>query len=112
MPKRDNALLIEDICEAIDAIQRYTIDLDYDTFCSDRKTVDAVLRNLEVIGEAVSRISPDLRTNNPLVEWRLMSDFRNRLIHDYFGINLEMVWDVLQNQLPYNYEFLKRISFE
>ena len=110
MPKRDHLLLIKDICSAIEAILEYTNGLDYATFTNDRKTIDAVIRNFEVIGEAAARVSDDFREANPLIEWREMKNFRNRLIHEYFGIDLETVWSVIQNEIPYNYELLKRIT--
>jgi uncharacterized protein with HEPN domain len=74
-------------------------------------TIDAVVRNYEIIGEAANLISESTRKNYPLIEFRLMADFRNLLIHEYFGVDYEKVWDITQTELPYNYELLKRIQF-
>ena len=71
----------------------------------------AVVRAFEIIGEASKYISEELKVNNPLLEWRELSDFRNKLIHDYFGIDYEKVWDIIHNELPYNYELLRKIKF-
>lgn len=111
MPKREDHLLVADIVDCMEAVFSYTKDISYEDFCADRKTYEATFRNIEVIGEAVSLTSENLRTKYPLVEWREMKSFRNKLIHDYFGIDLETVWSVIYTDLPHNYELLKRIQF-
>ncbi len=72
--------------------------------------MDAVIRNFEVLGEACKYISTELKMNNPLVEWRKISDFRNILIHDYFGINYEILWKIIEEELPAQLEFLDKIN--
>ena len=84
--------------------------MTFDDFINDRKTADAVIRNFEVLGEASTRISEEVRSSNIKIEWRKISDFRNILIHDYFEINYEVLWRIIQEYLPQQYEFLKELS--
>jgi len=99
MSKRDQILLLEDMLDSAVKIRRYTNDLDFDSFMEDEKTVDAVIRNFEIIGEAANRIDPDFRTKNPEIEWKRIRGFRNRIVHDYFGIDYEIVWAIVENYL-------------
>ena len=73
--------------------------MSYSQFLKDIKTQDSIVCNLEIIGEAAKRISDELKKNNPSVEWKNISDLRNRLIHDYFGINLDIVWGIIEEDL-------------
>lgn len=99
MSKRDILLLLEDMLQSALKIKQYTKDIDYDSFISDDKTKDAVVRNFEIIGEAANRIDDDFRYNNPEIEWKRMRGFRNRIVHDYFGIDYEIVWNIIENYL-------------
>ena len=99
MSKRDSLLLLDDMLQSALKIKRYTKDTDYDTFVADDKTVDAVVRNFEIIGEAANRIDPDFKDCNPEIEWKRIRGFRNRIIHDYFGIDYEIVWSIIENYL-------------
>jgi uncharacterized protein with HEPN domain len=99
MSNRDLILLLEDMLESALKIKRYTANLDFDSFVGDEKTVDAVVRNFEIIGEAANRIDPEYRTKNPEIEWKRMRGFRNRIVHDYFGIDYEIVWAIIENDL-------------
>ena len=90
---------LEDIIEAITRIRTYVEGMDETAFAADTRTQDAVLRNLGVIGEAVSRLPETLDLTAPEVEWRKIRALRNILVHEYFGINLPIVWDVVQNKL-------------
>jgi uncharacterized protein with HEPN domain len=83
--------------------------MSYEIFINDRKTMDAVVRNFEVIGEAASLLSEQYKIENPLLEIREMKDFRNRLIHEYFGIDFETVWSIINNELQYNFELLNKV---
>ncbi|MFM2224955.1 MAG: hypothetical protein RJA07_1157 [Bacteroidota bacterium] len=109
MPKRDDDLLLGDMLEAAESIFLFVGDMNYETFIADKKTVDAVVRNFEILGEASKYISDKLKKENPLIEWREMSDFRNVLIHEYFGIDYEILWNAIQTILPQNHDLLKRL---
>ena len=100
MSDRSPKLLIDDILESAKKIQRYTADLDFERFTLDEKTVDAVARNFEIIGEAANRLPEDFKEQYPNVEWNRMRGFRNRIVHDYFGIDYEIVWKIIENYLP------------
>jgi len=100
MPKRDADLLIEDMMAAIGKIERYTSGMDQELFRQDEKTVDAVVRNLEVVGEAARQMPEDFVAGHPEVSWRQIAGLRNRIVHDYFGLDLEMIWHVVRNDIP------------
>lgn len=91
---------IADIQEAIQRIQAYTQGMSWDTFLHDDRTQDAVVRNIEVIGEAAKNLSGTLRKRYPHLPWKDMAGARDRLIHHYFGINNEIVWQIVQQDLP------------
>ena len=96
---RDPRLYLDDVLEAIGNIREYTTGLDYADFARDKKTQDAVVRNLEVIGEAANRLPETLCAAASEIEWRKIVGLRNILIHEYFGISLPVVWDIVQNKL-------------
>ncbi len=91
MSKRAIILLLEDMLESAIKITKYTHRLDIDSFLKDDKTIDAVVRNFEIIGEAANRIDNDFRVTYPEIEWNRIRGFRNRIVHDYFGIDYEIV---------------------
>lgn len=97
---RDYTLFLEDILLAINKIEEYIQDISYQGFSKNDMMIDAVIRNFEVIGEAAKHIPARIRTKYPAVEWREAIGFRNVLIHDYFGIDVESVWDTIHNNLP------------
>ncbi len=90
---------LDDILQAIAFIREYVKDTDYKAFEADRKTQDAVIRNLEIIGEAARTIPDEVRDKAAEIEWYKIIALRNILIHEYFGVNLKIVWDVIQNKL-------------
>jgi uncharacterized protein with HEPN domain len=110
MPKRDDDLLVADMIECCEKIMDYVKGKDYNTFLSDRKTIDAVIRNFEVLGEAANYISEETKLLNQLIEWRKIADFRNILIHNYFGINYETMWQIIQDDLSDQLEFLNQLD--
>lgn len=109
MSKRDTLLLLDDMLQSALKIKRYTKDIDYDSFLADDKTIDAVVRNFEIIGEAANRIDPDFQNQNPEIEWKRIRGFRNRIVHDYFGIDYEIVWSIIETYLDEMIEWLDTI---
>lgn len=99
MSKRDSKLLITDILEAIEKIENYVANFNYQSFIHDEKTADAVVRNLEVIGEAANRLSQEFKSQNSTVEWNKIVGLRHRIVHDYFGIDLDIIWSILEKDL-------------
>jgi uncharacterized protein with HEPN domain len=85
--------------EAAEKILKYTKGLSFEDFLTDDKTIDAVVRNFEIIGEASLRIDEDFRFEHPQIEWKKLRGFRNRIVHDYFGIDYEIVWSILSEDL-------------
>jgi uncharacterized protein with HEPN domain len=92
-------LYLEDIIEAIRKIRSYTSPLSFEEFCADERTVDAVIRNLIVIGEAVKNIPEDTRQMEPGIEWRKIAGLRDFAAHAYFNVSNQIVWDVVQTKL-------------
>ena len=99
MSKREPLLLLEDIIESIQKIKKYTAGLSKDDFLNDDKTVDAVIRNFEIIGEAANRIPDEIREKFLIVNWHRIKGFRNRIVHDYMGIDYEIVWEIIEKDL-------------
>lgn len=99
MSKRDPLLLIEDIIESIEKIKSYSEPMDYSEFVDDEKTKDAVIRNFEIIGEAANRLGSDFHQQHPEIEGNRIRGFRNRIVHHYFGIDYEIVWAIIENDM-------------
>ena len=100
MSKRPINLLLNDIRQAIDRIEQYIKNLSFDAFSDDQKSVDAVVRNLEIIGEAASRLPDEFKEKYSEIEWYKVVGLRHRIVHEYFGIDLEIVWQILHRDLP------------
>ena len=99
MPK-EYKVYLEDILTSIGAIQRYTKNMSFSQFSKKKIVVDAVIRNLEIIGEAVKRLPFEIRDKYPEVEWKKIAGLRDILIHEYSGISVKIVWDIVINKLP------------
>ena len=112
MSKRTDSEFLSDVQEAIRRIGEYTTGMTYQAFLEDTKTQDAVIRNLEIIGEATKNLSKDLRERYPHVPWKGMAGVRDRLIHHYFGVNLDIVWQIVTDELPKVSSQLKSILQE
>ncbi|ASI98811.1 HepT-like ribonuclease domain-containing protein [Thermococcus celer] len=109
MSKRDPCLFLTDILEAIERIEEYTEGYDFETFVKDRKTVDAVLRNLEIIGEAAKNIPESIREKYSSIPWRRVVGLRNVVVHHYFGVDLSVVWVIVSSQIGELKEEVERI---
>jgi uncharacterized protein with HEPN domain len=100
MSERTDREFLLDMLEAARRIQAYIGEMDFKAFQRDFKTQDAVVRNLEVLGEAAKNIPDEFRVRHPDLPWRAMAGTRDRLIHHYFGVNLDIVWDIVSLELP------------
>lgn len=98
--RKDRKLLIEDILECIKKIERYVDGMDFALFKEDEKTIDAVIKNLETIGEAAQHIPDDIKARHKQVPWRGIIGLRNRIVHGYFNIDLEIIWGIVRQELP------------
>ena len=98
--KREVYDYIHDILIAISDIETFTKDMSFDTFAQDKKTINAVIRSLEILGEATKRIQNSVRQKYPDIPWNKMAGMRDVLIHDYMGVDLKTVWKVTQERLP------------
>jgi uncharacterized protein with HEPN domain len=85
---------------AIQKIGRYTSQMDHDAFLKDELVIDGVARNLEIIGEAARQLPEEFRHNHAEVAWTQIAGLRNRIVHDYFGLDLEIIWEIIQHDLP------------
>ena len=97
--KRDR-LYLHDVLESIEAIELYTGRSSFDEFREDRKTYSATIREFQIIGEAIGKISEATKQRYGTVLWQDIKDFRNKLVHEYFGVDLEIVWNTIQHDLP------------
>ena len=100
MSERPVDLLIEDIWEAIEKIERYTSGMPRKSFEEDEKTTDAVVRNPEIIGEAANRLPDTFKDEHSEIEWIKIIGLRHRIVHEYFGVDLGIIWEILQRDLP------------
>ena len=102
-------MYLQDILVAMTRIAEYLEGYDFDQFKKDYKTVDAVIRNFEIIGEASRKIPDHIKENNPDLPWDEMYLLRNKVSHEYFGIDYEIIWDVCINHLPENRKQIQSI---
>jgi len=99
MSRRGDRAVIQDMKEAVDRIISYTSGMEYDGFLHDYKTQDAVMRNIEILGEAAKLLSDETKEKHPDIPWRDITGTRDKLIHDYFGVNIDIVWDIARNDI-------------
>ena len=97
---RDYRLYLQEILTAMGAARSFVEGMDFDTFAADDKTSSAVIRKLEIIGEAAKKIPVEIQQKCPQVPWREMGDMRNWLIHGYFGVDYSRVWLTVENRIP------------
>lgn len=106
---RDYRLYLDDIRESCEKVLRYVHGLTFGQFVHDEKTFDAVVRNLEIIGEAAKHIPPDIRSRYPEVEWPKIAGLRDVVVHEYFGLDGDILWDIVQNHVPALLDHVVRI---
>ncbi len=111
MSKRDIKLLLEDILESINRIEEYTLQMEFDDFTNNQLVFDGVVRNLEIIGEASTKIPTEFKEKTKNIPWREIRGLRNRIIHEYFGIDISIVWYIIKQELPqFKIEIQKAIT--
>lgn len=97
---RDPTLYLKDILDAMDAIEKFVEDIEFDEFKRDDKTSSAVIRKFEIIGEATKNIPDKIRQTHPGIPWKEMAGMRDKLIHFYFGIKYDLVWRTIEDVIP------------
>ena len=112
MSKRDWRLFVSDILESIEKIERYTLGVSYEEFMKDDKLKDAVVRNLEIIGEAANYIPDEIKVKYKDIPWRQIVGLRHRLIHGYFVVDYDIVWNIVIKDIPRLKTAIKRILEE
>ncbi len=110
MPERNREIYLQDILSSCVKIKKYTAGLNASLFAADDKTFDAVIRNFEIIGEASKKIGDKIKHSYPDIPWRDLIDFRNRISHEYFGISVEIVWKIIQDEIPSLESKIKKIQ--
>ena len=106
---RNYNLYLNDILAAIKSIERFVEDMDFEKFVKDDKTSSAVIRKFEIIGEATKNIPDEIREKYPNIPWKEMAGMRDRLIHFYFGIKYELVWETIKKEIPKIKPLIKKI---
>lgn len=100
MSRREPLYLLEDILTSMAKVERYIAGMKQVEFLADEKTTDAVVRNIEIIGEAARQLPDSLLTKHVHIPWRDIAGLRNRIVHEYFGVDLEIIWTIIEQDLP------------
>lgn len=112
MRERDYFDYVNDILESIEDAEEFTAGMTFDQFTKDKKTKNAVIRSLEVLGEAAKQLPKNIKVKQPDIPWKRMMGMRNRLVHEYFGVDLKIVWTVVHEELPPLKPALKKLLSE
>ncbi len=107
---RDYKLYFKDVLEAMESIENFVVDMSFEDFREDDKTLSAVLRKFEIIGEATKQIPDEVKQKYFEVPWKEMAGMRDRLIHLYFGVDYNLVWTTIKNRIPVVKSLIKNIS--
>lgn len=107
MSKRDWKVLFEDILESIEKIEQYTDGIGFDDFAVNSMVMDAVIRNIEIIGEASKNIPETVKVKYPDVPWQKLGGIRNRIVHEYFGVDINIIWFIVSNELSQLKQWIK-----
>ncbi|MEK9150110.1 MAG: DUF86 domain-containing protein [Candidatus Desantisbacteria bacterium] len=110
--KREIGDYIKDIIESMEKAQNFVAGIYYEEFIEDEKTIFAVVRALEIIGEAVKNIPKDVRGNYPEIPWKAIAGMRDKISHEYFGVNLKLVWETIKKRIPKDKPLFEKILKE
>lgn len=110
MSKRGDREFLMNMIIACEKIMKYTKDMSYEDFCNNEMVIDAVVRNIEILGEASKNISEGLKRKYPEIEWREIARTRDKIIHFYFEVDLSIVWDIIKVDIPSLIEKLKGVA--
>ncbi|MFP3880474.1 MAG: DUF86 domain-containing protein [Dehalococcoidia bacterium] len=108
--RKDDSVYLRHVLDAIYRIEEYTRDITYENFLSSHLRQDAAIRQIEVIGEAVKKLSPELKDRHPEIPWRDVVGMRDKLVHDYFGVDLDAVWNTARKDIPQLKEEIRGID--
>lgn len=100
MRKRDYRDYLKDIIDSINDIESFTVNMAFEDFAKDRKTINAVIRSIEVIGEAAKKIPKSTRDRYPSIPWKKMAGMRDKMIHEYFGVDIKILWKTIKEDIP------------
>ena len=109
---KDDDVFLKHVLDSINQIEEYVDDMGFEDFVSNKLVQDGVVRQLEIIGEATKHLSPELREKYPKTPWEDIAGMRDKLIHHYFGVDLEVVWDTVEKDLPALKKHVKKILGE
>ncbi|MGL5023097.1 MAG: HepT-like ribonuclease domain-containing protein [Cetobacterium sp.] len=100
MKHRDDLVYVEHMIDSIESVYKFIGDKTFKEFKDDDLVISGVIRKLEILGEASSKVSDNIKLRYPNIEWRILKDFRNYLIHQYFGVDVATVWEAIQTDMP------------
>jgi|SRR3989338_2240878 len=109
---RDYRDYLQDIVDSINDVEAFVKNMDQDDFLKDKKTINAVIRSIEIIGEAVKKLPLSLKNKYPSIPWKKMAGMRDKLIHEYFGVDLEILWRVVRKDIPTVKRAIRQLSSE